>query len=197
MRARTTFAHGPCGAIALLAASGASAVAGGLAAASCITAPPPDLPQLPTERPTIENDAVQPPEGLLTEWPIDNQFSVPVEVGNPVDFTFYVFVDYPAIPTYALMGSLMNPPDAGITLVDFTLGPPDSLICPHQIQFLVANSFNAISPHTPTTSGGDIATWEYYAGGNAECPSYDAGDGSFPDAVPDGIPVAPESGGDL
>jgi len=167
-------------------------------AAACITAPPPDLPQQPTQRPTVEHDAVRPPEGLLTEWPPDDQFYVPVEVGNPVDFTYYVFVDYPAIPTPFFMGSLMNPPDGGITLVDFTLAPPDSLICPHQIQFLVANGFSAISPHTPNSIGGDIVTWEYHPGsnGNAECPSYDAGDGSVPDAALDGIPVAPESGGD-
>jgi hypothetical protein len=187
------FAH------AWIAGAAAVVVACGLTAPACITAPPPDLPQLPTRRPTVVNDAVQPPEGLLPGWPSDNQFVVPVEMGNPSPFVYNVFVDFPVNPVAKYSGSVTAtvPPDGGIVPVRFPLDPPDPLICPHHVEFLVAHGFDPKSQHTFDGFGGDVATWEYFPGGSGDqCPSYDAGDGSVPDAPLDALPVAPESGSD-
>jgi hypothetical protein len=89
------FEHGKAYAATLLVAGCASVVACGLAAQACITAPPPDLPVVQSLRPTVLHDAVQPPEGPLFEWPVDNTFLVPVELDVPNEaFVFAVFVDY-------------------------------------------------------------------------------------------------------
>jgi len=182
----------------LLAAATASTLACAFAA-SCITAVPPDLPAV-AGRPTVLHDAVVPPEGPLVEWPSDDTFLVPVQLDVPNEsFFFHVFVDYPANqnPVYSGSGST-NLSDGGITLVSLMLVPPDTQICPHRIEFLVAGGFDTLNQHTPDKGGGDIVTWEYYGGGGPNaCPPYDAGDGSFPDAQPDILPVAPESGGEL
>ncbi|MGO9836190.1 MAG: hypothetical protein ACLP1X_18470 [Polyangiaceae bacterium] len=206
MRPGTGFAHGRAFALMLLAAAAASAVACALAVAACITAPPPDLPQLPPQRPTVLHDAVIPPEGLLYDWPSDNTFTVPVQVDvqSPA-FYYNVFVDYSAVTQQALQEfSGMGPGlvDGGVTLVSFPLSPPDTPTCPHTIDFLVANGFNpSISSFTPeavgNAGGGDIVTWSYFPNGSqGGCPAYDAGDGVFPDVLVDGLLVTPESGGD-
>jgi|HubBroStandDraft_1064217.scaffolds.fasta_scaffold68239_1 hypothetical protein len=207
MSSGTGFAQGRACALALLAAAGASGVACALAVAACITAPPPDLPQLPVQRPTILHDAVQPPEGPLYTWPSDNTFIVPVQVDvqSPA-FYYNAFVDYSAITQQALeeysgMGP-ETPLDGGVTLVSFPLPQPDTPICPHIINFLVANKFNlSMSSFTPegigNGVGGDIVTWSYFPNGSqGGCPAYDAGDGVFPDVLVDGLLVTPESGGD-
>jgi len=190
-------------ATALFAVACASVVASGLAVASCITAPPPELPSAPTQRPTILHDAVHPPAALLYEWPSDETFLVPVQLGVPSAFYYNVFVDYSPPPagdglSYSGMGpGPANPPDGGISLVSFPLPEPSAPICPHRIDFLVASGFNANSPHTWNSAGGDIVTWWFYPdGGAGDCPPYDAGEGTFPDAPSDVLPVAPESGGD-
>jgi hypothetical protein len=94
----------------------------------------------------------------------------------------------------------MTAPDGGVSLVSFTISQPDtntSPMCPHRIDFLVAAGFDSVSSHTPNSGGGDIATWLFYPGGGpGGCPSYDAGDGAFPDAPVDGLLVTPEAGGD-
>jgi hypothetical protein len=202
MRSGTGFTHGRAFALTLLAAGSASAVACALAVAACITAPPPDLPQLPPRRPTIEDDAVQPPAGPLYDWPSDNTFIVPVQVDvqSPA-FYYNVFVDYSAVTQQALQEFSGTGPgllDGGVTFVSFTLSQPDTPTCPHIIDFLVATGFSpSNSSFTPNGVGGDIATWWYYPdGAQGGCPAYDGGDGVFPDVLVDGLLVTPESGGD-
>jgi len=180
MRSATGFAQGRAYALTLLAAAGASGVACALAVAACITAPPPDLPQRPS----------------------DNTFIVPVEVDVQAPAFYYnVFVDYSAVTQQGLqlsgMGP-MTPADGGVTLVLFHLIPPDTPTCPHIINFTVANGFSpSNSSIAPNGVGGDIVTWWYYpAGGQGGCPPYEAGDGVFPDVLVEGLLVTPESGGD-
>jgi hypothetical protein len=184
----------------LLAVGSACLVVGALAAEACFTAPPPDLPKLTDPRPTILNDAVQPPLGPpLYDWP--TEFIVPVQIDIPNEpFSYIVFVDFPANQVPALPPQMgpTTAPDGGVSLVTFTLDPPDTPVCPHRVQFLVAAGFDNVSPeHTPDSSGGDIATWFYYPDGRqGGCPAYDAGNGAFPDVAVDGLLVVPEAGGD-
>jgi len=171
---------------------------------ACVTATPPDLPEPPLRRPTILHSAVVPPEDQpLAEWPSDGQFLVPVEVDAPnVGFYYDVFIDFDPITG---SGMVIAPQpvapdpdklDGGIQEVSFQIPtPPDPAFC-HRVEFLVANAFNARSPHTPDSIGGDVATWWYTAGGGPDgCPSYDAGaleDGAFPsDAAADALPSVP------
>jgi hypothetical protein len=183
----------------LVAAGCGCVVAGGVAAVACFTAPPPNLPELTDPTPIILNDAVQPPEGPLFYWP--TEFIVPVRVDIPTEgFSYNVFVDYPVNPGAQFQGAgPLTAPDGGVSLASFILSQPDTPMCPHRIDFIVAAGFDSVSSHTPNpnSGGGDIATWWYYPGGGpGGCPSYDAGDGAFPDAPVDGLLVTPEAGGD-
>src|SRR5579883_1461056 len=69
-------------AAALVAATActAAAVAG---VAACLTAPPADIGTSTSARPEIVHDAVQPPGGLLSQWPLDDEFVVPVRLADP------------------------------------------------------------------------------------------------------------------
>jgi hypothetical protein len=205
MRAGIAFGRRKAHAATLLVAGCASLLACGLAVGSCITAPPPDLPLVQRPHPTIVHYAVQPPEGPLFEWPtMLTQFVVPVEVDGPGEpFAYNVFVDFSGdqlsgdqSPRTGGSGPI-NLPDGGITLVSFWFTPPETPIpCPHRIDFLVANKFDPMSPHTFDSAGGDIVTWWYYPdGGPGGCPASYTGDGAFPDASVDGLPVVPETGG--
>jgi hypothetical protein len=180
----------------------------------CITAPPPEIPQLPLQRPTILHDAVVPPTNqILAQLP--TEFVVPVQLDDPDEsFEWDVFVDYnpcadptscqPTAPT--IYPQLVQPTpgtlDGGVSLVSFaSFTDLDDTLC-HRIDFLVAHQFDPGSAHTWDSVGGDIVTWFYNPGGGPNgCPIYDAGalqDGAFPppDAAPDGLPVTPESGAD-
>jgi hypothetical protein len=173
----------------------------------CIVAPPPDLPELPVERPTILHEAVVPPaDQILAELP--SEFVVPVElVGPDQSFVWDVFVDYdPCVgascePTPPARFPQMVQPapgtlDGGIAIVSFSLDPLDPSLC-HRIDFLVAHQFDPGSARTWDSVGGDIVTWIYNPGGQPNgCPIYDAGafqDGAFP-PNDSGLPVVPESG---
>jgi hypothetical protein len=184
-----------------LLGGGSGVVASLMVATACITVPPANLPQIPTEGPTIEHYAVQPPTGpILTELP--SQFVVPVALDQASSpFEWDVFVDYdPVAGTGLVFIDTQNesPADGGISLVDFSLDPAtlDPSQC-HVIEFLVAHAFNGTSLHTWDSVGGDIVTWLYNPGGGpAGCPVYDAGalqDGAFADAPTDGLLVV---GGD-
>jgi hypothetical protein len=172
----------------LATAAGIAMTATGVA---CLTVAPPALPEQGPVRPTILHDAVVPTAGVpLAEWPVDNQFFVPVEVDAPDESFFYdVFIDYdPTTNSGNVIPPTPQPPspataDGGITVVSFMLDTPDPRFC-HTIEFLVAHSFNQKSAHTPDSLGGDIVTWFYTAGGGPNgCPAYDAGafqSGAFP-----------------
>jgi hypothetical protein len=198
------------------AAAGCLALALGTVSA-CVTAPPPALPQLTTERPTILHEAVVPPtDQILSELP--SEFIVPVELEDPDEsFEWDVFVDYNPCaepsnclqPTPPTIFPRLVPPspgtlDGGVTLVSFSstyLTGLDPSLC-HRIDFLVAQEFDPGLAYTWDSTGGDIVTWFFNPGGNPNgCPVYDAGkfqDGAFPsvDEGVDGLPLVPESGTD-
>jgi hypothetical protein len=197
---------------------GASCVAGALIGAACFVAPPPDLPNQPSGRPTILLDSVVPPaDQILTsaQIPQDGMFPfvVPIEVEDPtLPFQWRVFVDYDpyAATNQAIMGVVQPTPgtvDAGVTLVQFPLpfgsGTLSTPYC-HRIAFYVAYSFAFLTGNTPSPGVvADSVSWLYNGtGGPSSCPqSFDAsafGEGglTIPDAAPDQLPVAPESGSD-
>jgi hypothetical protein len=205
------------------AALGACCVAGTLIGAACFVAPPPDLPNQPSGRPTILHDSVVPPaDQILTSAQVPQggvlTFVVPVEVEDPtLPFLWRVFIDYdPYSPTTTIpppggMGGVQPTPgmlDAGVTLVPFQLsfgsGTLSTPYC-HRIDFYVAYSFNSLTGGNTPSPGvvADSVTWLYNgAGGSSTCPqSFDAsafGEGglTIPDAAPDQLPVVPESGSD-
>jgi hypothetical protein len=167
--------------------------------ASCITAPPPDLPATTPHHPTAIHASTMPLEGILTEWPADDGFNVPVEVYDPnQDFHWGVFVDFhPPLVTHmygsypAANGTVHTSPallDGGVVTVPFTLHVNDlaSFGNPagpcHTIQFLVANAFNDISQHTPDSLGSDSVVWIYQPDGAGPC---DMSDASLSDEGPD------------
>jgi hypothetical protein len=98
---------------------------------ACVTAPPPELPQLAAQRPTILHDAVVPPtDQILAQLPED--FIVPVQLDDPdQSFEWDVFVDYnpcadpnscqPSPP--AIYPQLVQPTpgtlDGGVALISF------------------------------------------------------------------------------
>jgi len=197
-------------ALGLVAAASVCLMVALLMSTACIVAPPPELAQLPAQRPTILHEAVVPPsDQILADA---GEFVVPVELADPnQSFEWDVFVDYdpclgasctPTAP--ALYPQLVQPTpgtlDGGVAIVSFALTSPlDPALC-HRIDFLVAHQFDPGSPRTWDSVGGDIVTWFDNAGGGPNgCPIYDAGalqDGAFPpsDAGLDGLPVVPESG---
>lgn len=159
------------------------AVAAGVA---CITTPPPDLPELPPQPPTIVHDAVYPPEGVLVTWPQDLQFTVPVRMAKPGEgFFFEVIYDYRTPTPTVLKDRTPAPviPDGGMEILPLPALPiPDDIgICPREIEVVVAADFGAIG--VPDSIGGDFARWTYAPNGSAVgCPPYDAGTGMFPEA---------------
>ncbi|MDP9152457.1 MAG: hypothetical protein M3O36_21230 [Myxococcota bacterium] len=186
---------------------GLGCVAGAIAANSgCVTAPPPDLPKPRQHRPTIlHGSVVPPPDEVLTQWPADGTFLVPVELeDNNAIFYYDAFIDYnpytnskPVFLRVAVPG--VTAYDGGVTIIAFSMTPPDSVLC-HRVEFLVAHQFNTNSEHTPDSIGGDIVSWLYNPGGGPNgCPVYDAGalqDGAFVDSAPSGLPLVPDSGAD-
>jgi hypothetical protein len=189
---------------AALLATGCACLAAAFASlAACLTAPPPDLPALPAHRPTILHDAVVPPtDQVLTQLPADG-FIVPVVLEDPNEYFFWnVFVNYPEVPNPAFGGFQPATPetlDGGVFLEPFNAPEVDDPTACNRIEFIVAHQFNRSSPHTPDSTGGDIVTWLYSTAGAAAClETYDAGDGAFidADAAADGLPVAPQEGGD-
>jgi hypothetical protein len=186
--------------VASVAAVGTAGVvaAWGLLEGACITTPPPALPS-ESPRPTILHDSTDPPTNEpLVVWPVEGQFSVPVELSDPdQSFCWVVFVDYNpyginSTGTTGMQGLLncgaASPTevDGGVVVVPFTLDPSSfDLSSCHQIQFIVAQTFES-DDHTPVfPPGGDDVIWNYVPGGGPQCPLYDAGafaDGAFPPA---------------
>jgi hypothetical protein len=187
-----------------------------LVATACITAPPPELPQEVTHRPTILHESVVPPAGLV---PVDvlGEFVVPVELEDPNEaFQWDVFIDYndcadpsscqptaPLAPGVVTVTPTPGTLDGGVELVSFLVPPDlDPSRC-HTIDFLVAHRFETGLPRTWDPVGGDIATWIWDPAGSVPCSLvvFDAGsaqDGAFPptDAGAEALPAVPESGTD-
>ncbi len=184
----------------------AAACTAGMAVASgmpaCITAPPPEVPQLPPEGPTILHNSVMPPTNQnLVALPPDGSFSVPIVLGRPTPFEWEVYVDFDPKdvntkqrPTTSETPGAM---DGGIYDLTFLLGPTelgDPNAC-HRILFAVAANFK--SPYSPDALGSDSVMWWYVPNGPNGCIELDAGalqDGAFPpvDAPTDAPLLTPE-----
>jgi hypothetical protein len=173
------------------------------ASSACLSISPSPLP-VASGTPTILHDAVIPTASApLVDWPEDDTFIVPVDVGTSGEpFVYDVFVDY--APTdgggsgIAILPTTENPTpdslDGGIFMVQFVLLPPDPRSC-HTIEFLVAHAFSAASAHTPDSAGGDAVTWFYTAGNANGCSESDAGAPSYDlDAQGDELPIMATSG---
>jgi hypothetical protein len=186
-----------------LVGGGSGVVASLMVATACITVPPANLPQTPTEGPAIVRGAEQPPTTQILAV-LPSEFAVPVQLDQASSpFEWDVFVDYDPVAgtgTFPVINTTEgeSPADGGVSIVNFYLDPTLPVLGPsqcHVIEFLVAHAFNATSPHTWDSVGGDIVTWFYNPGGGPSgCPLYDAGalqDGAFPaaDAPSDGLLV--------
>ncbi len=183
---------------------------------ACITAPPPEVPALPQQRPQILQSSVFPPADLdLTALPPDGGFIVPLLLSQlDLSFQFEVYVDFnPGVDNnlgneigekvHGIVNETPATLDGGIYDVSFTLEPSqlgDPNAC-HLIQFFVADYFNQTSSHTPGDSlGSDSVAWHYVPDPLNGCLQYDAGsleDGSFPmDSPTDGL-LIPDNVGPL
>jgi hypothetical protein len=167
--------------------------------ASCIIAPPQQVPDLPQQRPTILHGSVYPPEDeYLTPMLLGGEFLIPIQLIDPnQSFSTQVVIDqtpvpgtsrqYTPTPATTLQGGIYN--------VEFTL-PSQNIdlgMC-HDILFLVADSFNAASPLSAGDSfGSDQANWFYVPPGSNGCYEYDAGDAAPADAPADGLLLIPDS----
>lgn len=198
---------------------GTTAVAAGAVASGCFTTLPPAVASTAPPRPIILQDGVFPPaDELLSTWPPDGVFQVPVLLQDPSEtFLYDVFVDFSSqandpnpLPAY---GPVAETPsgteDGGVAVAYFALGPPSvSPTTCHTIYFLVVHGFAVqdggppgsipqVLYHVPDSVGGDSVTWIYAPGGSLDgCPFYDAGifeDGATP---PDGATDVSAAGAD-
>jgi hypothetical protein len=177
--------------MAVFAAAGVGAVA----SVACITVPPPDLPTVQPEPPSIVRASVLPqPAVPLTEWP--TEFAVPVRVAAAGDsFDYELIYDSDFTAPLATGGHMGETPDGGVVLVSVTrTKPPATGGCPHLVQFIVARS---LPGHIPDSLGSDEVDWSYAPGGTPfGCSSFDTGDGSSPEASSDAmLPLAPVDAG--
>lgn len=165
---------------------------------ACILAQPSgELPRIPESRPIIiRASAVPPTSAVLTRWPVDSTFLVPVELADPnVEFKYVAFIDYnpltgdglvedPRPSVYEVSNNSSNSVGRTRTL---TILIPERLAAPdrcHTIEVIVALHFASDGDltgdpklrHTPLAPGGDIATWFYNPNGGLDgCPQLDAG----------------------
>jgi hypothetical protein len=187
---------------AVAAALVAAALGLGLPVA-CVTAPPPDLPVQAQEDPIIVGEmAIPSTDGYLTELPEDGTFLVPVRANQP--FFSSATYNYNPGPTNGLSGTFgalgthpwkLSMEDGGLIEVSFDLSsanpPLDPTLCA-VIQLEVSSSSFDKSFRTP---GGSVTSieWHYTPGGPGSCDTFDAGDGAFPDAPIDGLPLTPDA----
>ncbi len=188
-------------------------------ASGCLTAQPPDLPEI-SHRPTIVADEVPSTYAPLVEWPTDRTFIVHVQADPGTFFIWAAFFDYnPSVATapsnpFVNPFSLITTPKAasfdGVPVeVSFQLSPEmiettmaDGLC--HRIDLVVATAFAQSgivnSPayfYTPSPTmsmggdlGGDVVTWWYTGGLDlASCSPYGG-------ALPDGGYPAPDAPSD-
>jgi hypothetical protein len=172
------------------------ACAGGIA--SCITAPPQQIPDLLQQRPTILHGSVYPSEDeYLTPMLLAGEFLIPIQLVDPNQpFQTQVVIDQNPVPgtsrQYTPTPATLQ---GGIYNVEFTLPSLniDLGMC-HDIIFLVADSFNENSPLSAGDSfGSDQANWFYVPPGSNGCYEYDAGDAAPADAPADGLLLVPDS----
>jgi hypothetical protein len=163
--------------VVLPLAGGSAVVALVSAMVACLTDPPPDL-LLPSEPPRILHDALQPPEGLITQLPANVQFIVPLQIPDPsATCQYQLFVDN----VLEQVSSCQETATSN--------GVATQVVTPRL-------QLDAAACHTLTFAiGTDSATWRYDP---PSCAVYDAGalqTGAFPDGATDALPaVVIESG---
>jgi hypothetical protein len=177
----------------------------------CLTAQPPDLPEI-SHRPTILPDEVPSTFEPLVQWPIDGLFIVHVQVDPGSAYAWSAFFDYdphdPSNPFAISPSDPVQPVGGAPVEVQFTVPAEDMMMdgfC-HRIDFVVAAAFSTSArpsvasffyTPSPTSLGGDVVTW-WYTGGlyQASCSPYGGAlpDGGYPppDAAPDSPPLVPE-----
>jgi hypothetical protein len=143
---------------------------------------------------------------VLTRWPVDSTFLVPVELADPnLEFRYASFIDYnpltgdglveePRQSVYEVSNNSSN--TVGRTRTLTILIPEPSPDRCHTIEVVVALHLASDTDltgdpklrHTPLAPGGDIATWFYNPSGGLDgCPQLDAGVDSGMDADADAL----------
>lgn len=155
---------------------------------ACILAQPSgEVPRPAQQRPTILHASVVPStSAVLTRWPADSIFLVPVELADPtVSIEYAAFVDFNAKTGEGLVGepqsiAFETANTTGNTrTLSVNIPEPDLAQC-HRVEIVVALRLSSRSDgknaHTPAEPGGDIATWFYNPNGDlGGCPTLDAG----------------------
>lgn len=169
------------------------------ALAACLTDPPPDLP-LDSQPPTIDHSAIFPPDPLITALP-PNGFEVTVNLPDPTQLCQWSVYDQDPVDTGN--GDYITCRQCDTTAIQngkitltfsLTEGEFDPSEC-HYIVFTVGGTFADQQCHS---GGSDTTAWDYRPA-FASCVSYDAGtlgDGAFPEAGADGLPITPDDAGD-
>lgn len=159
-------------------------------AAGCLVPDPPgDLPAGAAWPPRILRDDAKPPPSLVIgRIESTSSLVVPVEVlDTQAKLVWRLFVDFdPELGGAAVLDGVVDADqDKNLTrtVAVQISGLVDTNAC-HTFRLVVAFDFQARSPWTPASPGGDSADWFYRPGGQpAACPGYDAG--TFPDASAD------------
>lgn len=164
--------------------------AAGAALAGCLVPDPPgDLPSNPQRPPRILRDSASPPPSdvIGTIGP-SSALIVPVEMlDTQRQLAWRLFVDFdPDVSANAVLDGRVDADQSKSTVRTVSVqiaGLVDTARC-HTFRLVVGFDFQARSPWTPTSPGGDSADWFYRPGGStAACPGYDAG--TFPEAGAD------------
>lgn len=160
-----------------------------LVAGCLVPDPPGDLPARASRPPRIlRDDAKPPPSIVMGRLESAATLVVPVEVlDTQAKLVWRLFVDFdPELSGAAVLDGVVDADQAQSTVRTVAVqisGLVDPGAC-HNFRLVVAFDFQARSPWTPASPGGDSADWFYRPGGQvAACPGYDAG--TFPDASAD------------
>jgi hypothetical protein len=170
----------------------------------CLTTPPSGLAPTLEPPPTVLHDALIPPDDqLLSQWPLDNMFIIPVRLEGPNQhFAVDVFIDddgsHRALPVWIGTGGGQSGIDGGVVLMPIALQPPPptTAAC-HRIEVFVVDGFatseaGATLYGQPDSIGGDSVVWFYTpTGGLDGCETQDSG----PDG-PSGAAAVEDDGGD-
>ncbi|MGA9855059.1 MAG: hypothetical protein WBR29_07275 [Gammaproteobacteria bacterium] len=167
----------------------AAALSGGATVLACFTAPPPDLLPPAVPPPEILHAIVQPPEGQIASLPLE--FVVPIERFEAnEDCELSILLDGQAQAGLDCLECPLSTFGSNVASEIFSINQPDPSV-PHTIALVVGNELDGIGCTTPNSAGGDVVEWTLPASA-ADAGSY--GDGAFPEAAPDGLPVIPEGG---
>jgi hypothetical protein len=161
----------------------------------CLTTPPSELAPTLEQPPTVLHDALIPPDDqLLSQWPLDNTFIIPVRLEGPNQhFMYDVFIDDDgsghALPVWVGAGEGQSGFDGGVVVIPVPIQPPPptTAAC-HRIEVFVVDGFATLEAgatlfRQPDSIGGDAVVWFYTpTGGLDGCETRDSG--------PDGASLA-------